>query len=149
VVWELIYISLVCIYVILSLSYVTDVHLFLKDYYTMSVPSATAAASTRPRKDSRTTSPKVRSMTPKQSGVDGLDEFQRWVYFGFFCFFLLLLLLLLLYIFTFAQYSGDIAKLHNNNWKEKHYLQYFIYLINLFETVPLIFVMNVNYNYLN
>lgn len=43
----------------------------------MSVPTATAAASARPRKDSRTTSPKVRSMTPKQSGVEGLEEFQR------------------------------------------------------------------------
>lgn len=76
-IWELIYISLVSIYPILLVSYVTDVHLLLKDYYIMSVPSATAAASTRPRKDSRTTSPKVRSMTPKQSGVEGLEEFQR------------------------------------------------------------------------
>lgn len=41
----------------------------------MSVPSATAAASTRPRRDSRTNNSNIK--TPKQSRVDGLEDFQR------------------------------------------------------------------------
>lgn len=45
----------------------------------MSVASATAAASTRHRRDSRASnSGKVReSITPKMSHVEGLEEFQR------------------------------------------------------------------------
>uniref|UniRef100_K1PVK9 Uncharacterized protein n=1 Tax=Magallana gigas TaxID=29159 RepID=K1PVK9_MAGGI len=45
----------------------------------MSVASATAAASTRHRRDSRASNPgKVReSITPKMSHVEGLEEFQR------------------------------------------------------------------------
>lgn len=77
VILEVIYISLLCYYGILLVLRVDICCERLQCIVMMSVSSATAAASTRPRKDSRTTSPKVRSMTPKQSGVEGLEDFQR------------------------------------------------------------------------
>ncbi|KAK3090996.1 hypothetical protein FSP39_016330 [Pinctada imbricata] len=49
----------------------------------MSVPSATAAASTRTRKESRSSNPKARgTMTPKQSQIEGLEEFQSDSVYG-------------------------------------------------------------------
>lgn len=51
----------------------------------MSVASATAAASTRHRRDSRASNPgKMReSITPKMSHVEGLEEFQRYCHLSY------------------------------------------------------------------